>query len=585
MIVIDAQLDAVKVGGVDPLELNDVMQDAPEPPTPGSFMKSTPANLLYLFGRFKDAIWNDPLQLLMTARAHSFVDRLHRQEPTDYDIYWPFKLKPLPHQLKIFAAARTLPYVALAPVAPGTGKTKMALDIAADKFMRGEIDCVAVVAAPRGVHRQWVNRAIPEHGTDAIKWSAAFWKPTARTPDTVMKPNGRRRLRVLTFNVEAFSSAKGKAATALAAFMASGRCMLIEDESSRIKTYNAKRTLAFIGETKRGKHIPGLASYATARMILTGTPITKGLEDLWAQYEFLDPGIIGMSNYFAFRARYCVTAPAFRGALPGVVKITGYRNVEEFVRKIAPVTFVVPKSVLGLPPKSYEELPVILTDEQKVAYKATAKQVVQDLKEANLTKAKNGGVKYMRLQQILCGRTYAPGATIEEPPILSTIPSYRVSTLVDYIDSVAADRPTIVWSRFTQDIEEIAAALRKIGRRPVTYYGATSDNDRVTAIKAMRRGDATDFVANPTAGGMGIDGLQEVCDLAIYYASSWNREERWQSEDRIHRIGMGGTALYVDMVAAGTVDRQILDSYKSTEDLIASIMRRPELIPVLGDED
>lgn len=585
MILVDVQLDAVKIGGIDPLVLNDFVQEAPEPPSPGGFLKPTPANLLYVFEKYKEAIWNDPLQLLMTARAHRFVDTLHRTEPTDYDTYWPFKVKPKDYQLKVFAVARTLPYIALAPVAPGTGKTKMALDIAADKFMRGEIDCVAVVAAPRGVHRQWVKRAIPEHGTDAIKWSAAFWKPTAKTPDAIMKPNGRRRLRVLTFNVEAFSTSSGKAANALAAFMASGRCLLIEDESSRIKTPNAKRTLAFIGETKRGKRIKGLAEYAVSRMILTGTPITKGLEDLWAQYEFLDPGIIGMSNYYAFRARYCVTAPAFRGALPGVVKITGYRNVEEFVRKIAPVTFVVPKSVLGLPPKSYEELPVDLTTEQKAAYKATAKQLVEALREAGIAKSKNGGVKYMRLQQILCGRIYAPGETIEEPPVLQTIPSYRISTLTDYVDSSLSDRPTIIWSRFTQDIEDIAAALRKLGRRPVTYYGDTSDDDREAAVMAMRRGEATDFVSNPAAGGMGIDGLQEVCEVAIYYASSWNREERWQSEDRIHRLGMAGTALYVDMIAPGTVDRQILDSYKSTEDLIASIMRRPELIPVLGDED
>lgn len=38
------------------------------------------------------------------------------------------------------------------------------------------------------------------------------------------------------------------------------------------------------------------------------------------------------------------------------------------------------------------------------------------------------------------------------------------------------------------------------------------------------------------------------------------------------------------MIAPGTVDRMILQSYKKTEELIGSIMSRPELVPVLNEE-
>lgn len=585
MIVIDVQPDAVLIGGVDPLRLNDVIMDAPEPPTPGtSVLKPVAANLLYLFEALPAASWNDPKAQLMEARAHRFIaERIQRPEPGDYEKNWPFRVTPKGYQLRIFAAARTMPFIALAPVAPGTGKSKMMIDIAADKFMRNEIDCVAVVASPRGVHRQWVERAIPEHMTKSVRWSADYWSPTRRTPDAVSKANGRRALRWLTFSLSAFSGSKSKADQALRDFMASGRCLLIEDESSRIKTPDAKRTQAFIGTWRRGKHTPGLASLATCRAILTGTPITKGIENLWSQYEFLDPSIIGMSNYSAFRARYCVTAPAFRGALPGVVKIVGYRNTEEFVRKIAGVTFVVPKDVLGLPPKSYEELPVELTPEQSKAYKSLARKSVEELKKMGRAVPKNAGVKLMRLQQILSGRVYEEGATIEEPPVLTTLPSRRIETLREYIDANASDRPTIVWARFRDDILEIEEALKKMGRAPVTYFGDTDDDARDAAVQAIRRGVASDFVANPAAAGMGIDGLQEAVELALYYSHSYNREERWQSEDRIHRLGMRGTAMYVSMIAEGTVDRMVMDAYKQTEDLIETLMRRPELIPMLGD--
>lgn len=83
---------------------------------------------------------------------------------------------------------------------------------------------------------------------------------------------------------------------------------------------------------------------------------------------------------------------------------------------------------------------------------------------------------------------------------------------------------------------------------------------------------------------MGIDGLQETVELAIYYTNSFNREHRWQSEDRIHRLGMCGTALYADMVVSGTVDELPLAAFKTTADLIQTLMDRPEMIPYLNED-
>lgn len=521
----------------------------------------------------------------MEARAHRFIEAQRRAEPGEYEATWPFKMPCRSYQLKIFAAARHMKFIALAPVVMGSGKTKMLIDIAADKFMRGAIDCVAVVAAPRGVHRQWVNEALPAHMTDAVKWVGAVWKSTSKTNPAVMRANGRRSLRFLTFNVEAFSTDSGKAAKALREFMESGRCFLIEDESSRIKSHRAARTKAFIGEWVRGKHKPGLAELATCRAISSGTPITKGLEDLWSQYEFLDPNAIGMSNFFAFRARYCVTVPAYRGAALGAVKITGYRNMEEFVRKIAPYTFVVPKSVLGLPPIRREELPVELTKEQSSIYTALRKKLVEDLKAKRIATPANAAVRFLRLQQVLCGRVYEVNEDEDEPPVCKSIPSYRVATLVEYLE--ANPGPTVIWARFTNDILEIEAALIKAGRNPVTYYGATSDDDREAKKKLFKAGGATDFVSNPSVGGMGVDGLQEAAEQAVYYSGSFNREHRWQSIDRIDRLGkknMTTSSLIVDMVVPNSVDRMILDSYEKTGNLVQSLMDRPEMIPVLSDE-
>ena len=574
----------LSVAGLDPLQRNDLYQDAPEPPPPGfGGLRPTIDNVLYVFEKLPEASWDDPQSKLMEARALRYMERLQDVEPGEYERSWPFKQEPRPFQLKIFARARHMTAIALAPVVMGAGKTKILLDVAADKFMRDEIDCVAIIAAPRGVHRQWIDDAIPKSLTAAVRYNAAVWSPNRKTPDYVMRRRpgaAPDRLRFLAFNIEAFSTASGKASIALRQFMASGRCMLIEDESSRIKNHKAARTKALIGEWKRGKKIEGLARYAAVRAIASGTPITKGIEDLWSQYEFLDPDIIGMSNYYAFQARYCVTQrPPGRNVDPRATVIVGYRNTEEFVKKIAKVTFVVPKSALGLPEKSFEELPVELTREQKMVYNAIRNKLVDDLKDRRITLPTNAAVKYLRLQQVLCGRVYEDNANDEEPPIAKDIPSNRVKTLLEWRELHPG--PTVIWCRFHKDIEDVHGALLKAKYRPVTYYGETSDEDRATSKRAFREGIATDFIGTAASAGMGVDGLQDVCEQAIYYSSTFSREHRWQSEDRIHRIGMKGNASYTDMVVPRSVDRMILDSYKETADLIASVMSHPDMIPIL----
>jgi len=552
-----------RIYGLPGLRASDIYANAPEPaPADWNGIRSTSANLTYLDETLPGSRWEDPQNRLLEARAMRIVEELRRNvQPGDYERDFPFKMAPMPFQLTTFAAARHMTNIALAPVAMGTGKTKMTLDVAADKLRRDEIDCVLVVA-PNGVQRQWVESAIPAHLPDGCKRAAAVWKPTRKTPPAVKAATGPRALRILTFNVESFSSESGKAYKAALEFLASGRCMLVVDESSRIKTPRAARTKAILK----------LRDKAAVRAILSGTPLTRGLEDLYSQYNFLDPSIIGMSNYMAFRARYCVTVPAYRGAAFGAVKIVGYKNVEELIRKIAPVSFVIPKDVLGLPEKRYEVVPVPLTPEQESVYYMLEEQLISDLQARRITNPANAAVRLIRLQQVLSGRVYTESDNEDEPSIARTIRSNRISTLVEVLEQY--DGQAVIWARFAQDIKDIKEAL---GDNAVTYDGSTTQANREIALTRFKLGDATYFVGNPAAAGTGIDGLQ-CASMAVYYSNSFNSEQRWQSEDRIHRIGQTESTLYVDLGAPDTVDALIRKNLRAKGDLARSITENPNML-------
>jgi SNF2 family DNA or RNA helicase len=130
----------------------------------------------------------------------------------------------------------------------------------------------------------------------------------------------------------------------------------------------------------------------------------------------------------------------------------------------------------------------------------------------------------------------------------------RLEALKDKI-AERSDKSIIIWARFQQDIEVIADAFKG---DCVTYYGKTDADDRTKAKEDFIARKVRYFISNPEVGGTGLDGLQKVCKFAVYYSNSFKAIPRWQSEDRIHRIGMGESPEYCDLIARGGPDLKLL---------------------------
>lgn len=101
-----------------------------------------------------------------------------------------------------------------------------------------------------------------------------------------------------------------------------GKCAIVVDESLKIKNYDAKRT----------QRILELGKYAEYKLVLNGTPITRNLLDVWAQFEFLSPKILHMSM------------PEFKNTFCEWVKITkrlnGKTSTQEFISKYHNVDYL-----------------------------------------------------------------------------------------------------------------------------------------------------------------------------------------------------------------------------------------------------
>jgi SNF2 family DNA or RNA helicase len=194
------------------------------------------------------------------------------------------------------------------------------------------------------------------------------------------------------------------------------------------------------------------------------------------------------------------------------------------------------------------------------------------------------------MQQISCGFAHvedlrngyehlAPKGTVLQ------LANPRMDALLGLLDQLP-DRKVIIWCRFQHDVEAVTERLRKDDHATLMFYGPMSDKDRSYAKDAFVNlpfPHARYLVATPDSAGRGLDGLQKGCSHAIYYSNSFNAIARWQSEDRIHRIGQRETASYFDLIARGSPDRAILRNLRAKKDLSALVL--DDLRRIIEGED
>lgn len=428
----------------------------------------------------------------------------------------------------------------------GTGKTYATVHLACARFMGGQIDRHLVIA-PATLAKTWEKEYAKYATCDVdlrIHATNAKWMP--EFCDTA--PNGK--FKVLIASVESLSVSP-RAYDSVCAFMVGARVFTTVDESSRIKNPKAICTDKVIK----------LGSCSEYRSVLNGTPIALGIEDLWTQYEFLDPNIIGSGDYWAYKTRY-LTMGGYENK-----KVIGYQNIDELMKLIAPYTIEVGKEVLNLPPKVYKKIYIEATKHQRDLFKLVVKGANSALDPSITIKVDNTLERALRLRQIVGG--WLPRAHPREVEVdgeitveYTTIPepldvNPKLNALLDIIDNNLTGSKFIIWSSMVHEIKSIRDILiGKYGDDAVRcYFGEVSKDERSRIEDAYCNDPKMRFfVGNPAAAGLGLTLISGINDVMIYYSTTEAYIYRAQSEDRAHRIGQNNTVTIIDLVMEKSVD-------------------------------
>lgn len=495
------------------------------------------------------------------------------------------KTPPMPHQVDGLAAAdkkRNFAFFA----EQGTGKTWMTLADGERCYEQDKIEAILVIA-PKGVHINWIKREIPTHlsvPTICYTWRGApSSKKAHKELADFFEPwrlNTKRPLMVMAINIDGCKTEAGY--NACVEFLNTFECMIVVDESSRIKNPTSVRT----------KKVTALGRMAKARRILSGTPMPKAPSDLYSQFHFLKPGLLGTDSYFTFMSEYACLLdrddPEMIAIIqnmarppkktPQIVKKDElgrpmFKNLERLHKMMAPHCFRVRKMdvLKDLPPKVYKPIFFELSAKQRAVYRE-----LEDEYKFLFEDSDSGIVEDMSFQAI-AARTKMKQVTsgfiniYGEAVLMAPEDNPRMAAFKDLVDTLdeIAEGPVIVWAMYSEELKQVKEYLDKKGKTSAIYDGGTPDKERERIIDEFQAGNIEYFLGQPAAAGIGLT-LTRSSDT-IYYSVGYDNELRLQSEDRNHRIGTAKTVTYYDLIGEETIDEAIMRSLDS-KNAMASIV-------------
>jgi superfamily II DNA or RNA helicase len=457
-----------------------------------------------------------------------------------------------PHQQRAFEKLRDLLLGALF-MGMGVGKTRTAIELVH--------------------HRQGRISNVVWFCPVSLKQTIAFeiQKHTDATNDDVYVFSDSTRMNTLpaatwyVVGIESMSSSDRQYLSVNA--LIDDHSFVIVDESSYIKGHDAIRT----------RRITRMGDRARYRLILTGTPLSQGVEDLYAQMRFLSPQILDYNSFYSFAANHLEYHPDY----PGLV--VQAHNTEWLAAKVQPYVYQVTKDeCLDLPDKLFDSRYFRMTNEQHELYEQAKWDLLMSVPADEIDSYVIFQL-FGALQQITSGFWNRKRLDGDE---LIEVEHYRVDALLDVVADIPDGEKAIAWCKYVYSVKAVAGALREeYGEDSVAlFYGELSESERNAELHRFRDEDGARFlVATMATGGHGLN-LTEAA-YAIFYENGFKYAHRIQAEDRIHRIGQDERVTYIDIVCSNSIDTRIMQALRHKENVADAFRRRVERVKDADPEE
>jgi len=282
---------------------------------------------------------------------------------------------------------------------------------------------------------------------------------------------------------------------------------------------------------------------AEERLALTGTPIENTLIDLWALFNFINPGMLGSQS--DFRKRF-----VSGGGISSSPKAT-----EELLRSIRPFMLrrtreeVTPE----LPPLSQETVLCDMSDEHSAAYNKEKNSVRNHILEKGALQSSRNSLFVLRCLTRL--RLAANHPVLIDHSYTGSSDKYEQIML--YYECIReSGHKALFFSSFVKTLRLFAAEFDAKGWQYAMLTGETALNERERQIEQFNT-DAfrQAFFISVKAGGTGLN--LTAADYVFILDPWWNPAVEMQALSRSWRIGQDKPVMVYRFITNETIEEKI----------------------------
>lgn len=307
------------------------------------------------------------------------------------------------------------------------------------------------------------------------------------------------------------------------------------------------------------------------RLTLTGTPVENNTLELWSQFAFLNPGLLGSAEYF-------------REQFIGPIERQQDQSATHTLKRLI-YPFILRRTkdqvVTDLPPRTEKVLWGEMEPDQRAVYNDTRDHyrdlLLKLIQEKGVRQARFRILEgLLRLRQIcnhpkLVKVGYKGG-------------SAKMDSLFETLETARAEgHKVLVFSQFVKMLKLIETELVR-RRIHYAYLDGSTTNRQERVDKFQEDSEISVFLLSLKAGGVGLN--LTAADYVIHVDPWWNPAVEMQASDRTHRIGQNKPVFIYKLMIKDSVEEKILKLQERKRTLVTQLISTEAgFFKSLGTED
>ena len=444
-------------------------------------------------------------------------------------------MKYEPHNYQSYCIQRIVqnPSVGLF-LRPGLGKTSITLTaVNVLRYLRWEIAKVLVIAPKKVAEATWSKEA-------------AKWDHLQHLKVVTVLGSTTKRIKALNTPADVYVINRENVPWLVDYYKQSWPFdMLICDESTSFKNH----------QSKRFKALKLIRRFCKKVVLLTGTPSSKGLIDLWAQVYLLDEGARLGKTISQYRERYFIANTHGGHFTDYKPKSDAEGAVLEAISDIC--VSMKAEDYLELPECVEHEIPVVLEEKAKREYDRFERDLLLEIEDETIT-AGTAAVLTGKLLQFCNGAVY----NADKQSVY--VHECKLDAYTELLEQLDGD-PVITFYSFKHDLDRLLERLNKTKRRVRVYQGPQDEDD-------WNAGKIDVLLAHPASCAYGLN-LQAGGQHIVWFGLNWSFELNDQGKCRLWRQGSEFDKVFIHyLVVQGCVDEDVMAAIRSRADTHEAVM-------------